>query len=599
MNKKFLLSTIASAILLTNNADAVDFNINYTGNNTFTYQETRYDSFQALSTDIRRINNNSDIDINILIPDDEKRILFHDLAANTQGLKTQYADFAASYYQKNLQDIFALLDYSTQVYAQLPADEQYFLLNAIEINDIVRFREKEFTDTVNYVKSNSNTEKIIGQTGTKFTLKALSINDANIQGLIPELRQLFARERDKTITTTAAEKARQKELTKIIFGRSELNSLRNSPENQELLKNYIINLKTGALVNNKYIKDVIIQKTEQLIAYLDIFMVTDVKDASTVPAVQKSDSAVTEGMINSLQATRELVDSRINGFSATAAGDLLQSYGAWVKGSFTEATQNAYKNAPGYKLSQKGVTVGADTGDEILLGVAYSYNQNDIKNTTIKTNKEDIESHTFTAYGKAIVTNDIFLKGQGQFGKSEIKKSRSTGDLANNLAKAKTNANMVAAKLEIGYDYPLSSPVHIIPTIGLSYADIDVKGYTESGIGLNRSVSKRNSNRTSGLAGVSINYDGNASGSIKLMPEMHANIDYAFNTKNSATIVKIFDTIDTIATPAEKLAKAYFNIGASIKAFQFDKYEISTGYDLGLAKKFHSHTGTLKVRVNM
>ena len=80
---------------------------------------------------------------------------------------------------------------------------------------------------------------------------------------------------------------------------------------------------------------------------------------------------------------------------------------------------------------------------------------------------------------------------------------------------------------------------------------------------------------------------------------MHANIDYAFKTKNSGTSVTLIEGIAPITTPSQKLEKGFYNIGTSIKAIKSDKFEFSAGYDFGMAKKFQSHTGTLKVRVNL
>jgi outer membrane autotransporter protein len=78
---------------------------------------------------------------------------------------------------------------------------------------------------------------------------------------------------------------------------------------------------------------------------------------------------------------------------------------------------------------------------------------------------------------------------------------------------------------------------------------------------------------------------------------MHAGIDYAFSSQNSGTKVKIIDGIEPIVTPSEKLTKAFYIVGAGVQAIQSDNYEISAGYDMGFAKKFQSHTGTLKLRV--
>ena len=140
--------------------------------------------------------------------------------------------------------------------------------------------------------------------------------------------------------------------------------------------------------------------------------------------------------------------------------------------------------------------------------------------------------------------------------------------------------------------------VYIIPTFGLSYVDVKVDKYTETGNGLNRTVSERKTTRTSGTAGLKVKYLLDMV-SVQLMPEVHADIDYALSSKNSDTKVLIVDGLDPISTPAQELTKGYYNVGASLKAQQEDMYEISFGYDFRFAKKFQSHTGTLRLRVDL
>jgi outer membrane autotransporter protein len=84
---------------------------------------------------------------------------------------------------------------------------------------------------------------------------------------------------------------------------------------------------------------------------------------------------------------------------------------------------------------------------------------------------------------------------------------------------------------------------------------------------------------------------------VQIIPELRVGVDYAFNSKNSGTKVKIIDGIEPIITPSEKLTKAFYIVGAGVQAIQSDNYEFSAGYDMGFAKKFQSHTGTLKLRV--
>lgn len=296
-------------------------------------------------------------------------------------------------------------------------------------------------------------------------------------------------------------------------------------------------------------------------------------------------------------ANRIVLDSRIGSLGGVSSGDMMETYGVWAKGSFTQATQKAHGGSQGYKLDSKVITVGIDTGDESLVGIAYSFFKNDIKNKTVSKNKEDITSHTISVYGKYVATPEIFILGQGQYGIAEIKKKRATGDLANNIATAKPKATTLGAKAEIGYDYTVMEGVHIIPAVGVSYTDVKVKGYKESGSGLNRKVGKINASRTSGIASLTAKYFTDM-GSMKLVPEIHANIDYAFNSKNGNTVITLIDGLAPITTPSKKLEKGRYNIGTSVKAIQSEMLEFSVGYDFGFAKKFQSHTGALKVKVN-
>jgi len=378
-------------------------------------------------------------------------------------------------------------------------------------------------------------------------------------------------------------------------------SIRVLKENQEVLKNRINQIvKARKAEDNDELPGQAERQLNLLKTEINKYLITNVTAANikNLPAVQASDSAVSEGLVDGVRAIGAIIGGRVAAVGlGTNAGDLLESYGVWIKGNYTKGTQKSYGVNPGYKFDQKGVTIGADTGDESMLGLAYSYSMSDIKNKTNSLTKDDIQSHTGTIYGTYAITNEAFITGQAHYGLSKIKKKRATGDVNNNKATAKPKATTFGARAEVGYLYAIDPTIHIVPTIGVSHVDVKVDGYTEKN-GLSRTVAKRKTTRTSGIASVSAKYLSDM-GSMKLIPEVHANIDYAFNSKNSNTQVTLIAGIDPIATPAQKLTKGYYNVGTSIKAIQSDMYEISGGYDFGFAKKFQSHTGSLKLRVNL
>ena len=606
MTKKLLLTTALVSALSATTANANIFEITYNGNNTYTFDGAQFASLTALSTEFKtRIQAGRIVLANddIIIKKDTQKTFFTDLITNKNNVRDQFAPLAAAVSGENPAAVAQYLNELSSIISSLPLDIQEELFSTVDFDDIGEFDADELRDQLAYIKSAEGIQNFTALKETsKVTNSRFSETETKLASQNATIKQLIE-ERDnllKAATLSAEQTARLDTISRQVGGLKEFIEIRNAKETQENLKQRIAKIEQAASSKeNNALKTKALADLNELKRSIDKYLVRDVTDATKVPDVQKSDSAISEGLMNSLVISRGVVDSRIGGFSAVSAGDLMQTYGIWAQGSLSRGTQKAHGNAPGYKLDQKGVTIGADTGDETLLGVAYSFFVNDIKNKANTSNKEDVKSHIVTIYGKFDVTNEVFVSGQGQYGKSNIKKKRATGDLANNIASAKTKADSMAAKLEVGYDYEVAPQVHLVPTVGASYANIQVKGYKESGKGLNRSVAKRTTTRTSGLAGITAKYVADMGGSMKVIPEIHANVDYAFNTKNSATSVTLVNGIDAIATPSQKISKGFYNIGGSVKGIQADMYEISAGYDLGLAKKFQSHTGTLKLKVNL
>ena len=371
------------------------------------------------------------------------------------------------------------------------------------------------------------------------------------------------------VNKTAEQNAKLIDLTKQILSSDEVNELRNSPQTQEALKQNIELIRRALAANeNSTLSTTGRDDLKSFIeSEVDKYLVLNPSNPAELPAVQQADNAAAEALVDTVLSSRNVLDSRIGDLGGISSGDMMETYGVWAKGSFTRATQKAHGKSQGYKLDSKGITIGVDTGDESLVGIAYSFFKTDVKNKTVSKNKEDITSHTISAYGKYTATPEIFVSGQAQYGIAEIKKKRATGDAANNIASAKPKATILGAKAEIGYDYAAMEGVHLIPAVGFAYTDVKVKGYKESGSVLNREVGKINASRTSGIASLTAKYFADM-GTMKLIPEVHANIDYAFNTKNGKTVVTLIEGLPSISTPSQKLEKGRYNVGTSVKAIQ-------------------------------
>ena len=428
-----------------------------------------------------------------------------------------------------------------------------------------------------------------------------------------------------------------------LLGSRELKILNNSPEMQETIKIAvrIINIKIAAL--NKEV-EAINEQTKQLQSKLgdqDIlqneqlsakeikekinlnnitsselkkqlastmqsfnnisqlyFTDTKLNKISDFTPIQRPDTATTDTLLVSIANLDHLIDKRrddiLFGALGIASGEIYTEYGLWVKGLKSYAKQGEYKLTPMYKLNQQGITIGLDFIDDSLFGVAYSFTSDHLS-TNVPNTKEEINSHIANVYGLYKFTDNLFVDIQAKYGKSHINKSRNNLNLSNDIAYAKTTGDIYGGKVGLGYSYNLQERLSIVPSMGLSYDELTINGYQETGVGFNRKIGTRTVNKTAALLGLKIsNYV--AINSYTLIPEIHVKVFQALSTNNANTTITIIDGVNPLVTPSGKLPKTIYKIGGSSKMIKFPAIELSLGYDAGISKKFYSHTGYISAK---
>lgn len=315
-------------------------------------------------------------------------------------------------------------------------------------------------------------------------------------------------------------------------------------------------------------------------------------------AAPVSESTTTDSLLASVHGLSAITSQRLTAIGVSAGDEEPVSYGIWVKGMLSQAKQKSYRAHPKYKLNQGGGTVGFDVGnDDYAVGLGWSPVRSTVK--TQNSGKEKITSNIGSIYGMAKLENNIFATAQAQYGRSNIKKHRNIGDLAGSIASAKTKATIAGGRFGLGYDYYYApARINIVPTLGLAYDNVAVKSYSETGAGvLSRlNVAKRTATKTSALGGVMLKYNTEIN-NLKLVPEIHANIDYILNSKNGSTKVTIVNGLDPVVTAGEKPARLGYNLGGSVSFLRANYLNAGIGYDLGLSKKFLAHTGYISLKV--
>ena len=322
------------------------------------------------------------------------------------------------------------------------------------------------------------------------------------------------------------------------------------------------------------------------------------KGLSELASFQMPDSLTGDSLLVTNNSVNNLINIRINEAigRGISSGDDTEHYGSWVKAIYTSANQKSFKITPGYKSNQTGMIVGFDAGEDSKIGAAYSFVNSNIKGKNVSS-KEEIHNHYGSIYGLLVISDNLFADGQLSYGISDIKKQRKNDDTNRSIASGKTKANTLNVQALLGYDFKVDGTLsHIIPTIGIESTQCNIKGYKETGNGLNRKVNKRNVTKTSVISGLINQYEIDMRDH-KIVPEIYAHINYAISRKNDNTKITLTNNTLPITIPSTELSKIIYNLGSSLK-LSYKALNFGVGYDLNFGKKFISNTGSIKIRAD-
>ena len=149
-----------------------------------------------------------------------------------------------------------------------------------------------------------------------------------------------------------------------------------------------------------------------------------------------------------------------------------------------------------------------------------------------------------------------------------------------------------------GYRYTLPNNQAILtPMLGLRYVQFNNNGYTETGTDRrNLTVRKNSISKVEGVLGARISMISYLEGGL-LMPEVHGFASYDFRGKAPKVDARLNGALTPMPVKTSKPERLFVNLGTSLTA-KYQMMEYGIGYDTNLAKKYISHQGSLKVRIN-
>lgn len=330
-------------------------------------------------------------------------------------------------------------------------------------------------------------------------------------------------------------------------------------------------------------------------------------EVATMQVAVKEDEKVVATIFNSTQdiytVSKGIVSSRINSFTAVAAGDgdeRVLDKGFWISGTYGISKQGTQKGFIGYRGHTSGGTIGFDIGsdnDKDLVGIAYTRLDSKFKSNGGKLNT-NVDSHIIALYGQKELPKNFMIQGMFAYNHNIVKsKINRLGTIANGKYK---NNNYNFESL-LSYNYLISNKVIFTPNIGIRYGYIKDGTYQESGAGIQHlSIASKKQNIWSSIVGGNVSLAPQKIGAVSITPTIMASIENYFNSKNKKLDAKIKwkdrEVTEIVALP--KQPKIGYNIGANILA-EKGNVSVLVEYNCHLQKKYKSHQGFVKLKVKL
>jgi len=280
--------------------------------------------------------------------------------------------------------------------------------------------------------------------------------------------------------------------------------------------------------------------------------------------------------------------------------------GVWASGLYGMNKQDSSNNRSGYKGNVAGGTIGIDfdISADILAGISYSNFVSNIKfKDTLVGNKLEGNSHIASIYGQTMLTDKLSLQTTFAIGKNKIvsKRLQAIGGGETKVATGKLDNTSYIANASASYIAYANNNFSILPTIGLRYGYYKDGKFKETGVGVhNIEVASKKSSDLTGILGTKVAYQMYLSEDTTIIPSLSLAVEQKLKSTQAKVKAKLswMENYFENDLSSSKSKRTSYNIGANVLA-QHKNIELTAGYNLHIKKKFQSHQGSLKLRLQL
>lgn len=275
--------------------------------------------------------------------------------------------------------------------------------------------------------------------------------------------------------------------------------------------------------------------------------------------------------------------------------------GFYISPFIGKTIQQEIASRSGYHSKTRGAIIGYDmrVNDSILLGFNFTKANSKIK---FRNNKlgdtASLSSNFYALYGLYTPVNqNIFISTIGIYGISDIKSSakRPDSQIATSNHKAYSNIMQVM----FGYNYKPISSLSIKPIFGIKYSKIRDASYQEYGAGAyNLALSGTKSLELETITGLELSNSSVHASSISITPEIHCFLHKNIKSKNPNITAKFLDEGVLLSSGPINRSKLSLSYGAGLNVAA-KNLEIGLFYNGNKARKYMSHAGSIKLKINI
>lgn len=317
------------------------------------------------------------------------------------------------------------------------------------------------------------------------------------------------------------------------------------------------------------------------------------------------DGGIVSGGFNLMNQTFTAANDRMDYLRVASAHSNAKGYMAgdtelpientWIKILGQHGHQSERDGVAGYKDTSWGLSAGIDMlfcEEQAIGGVAFSWSTLDVHNL-LSGSTTEADSYQGTLYGAMNFNNPWYLDGLVTIAYNDYEGSRQvTLGRLQYAPQAEYDGWEWGAKIDTGYDYQ-TGPWHTIPSLSLSYAHLEIDGYTETRANTaNQTINQQDYDMLLAGATLEFAYDYCVRENIMFQPEVHFQVFYDFIDDAMQTTSQFTGAGPSFSTQGAKPARWSYDIGLSVVSFKMHSgLSLALSYDYNFKEDYQANAG--------